>query len=949
MGSPVGLRRAIRPRPVAWASVFLLAVLLAGPAPAAAPARLQGRVLAAENGEPIGFAEVALLPADTTMRRVGGLTNADGTFLLEAVPGRYTVQIRALSYARKRFEGVVLEAGRVVPLSAALVSDAIRQEEFVVEGRLRQNTETALLAARQKAPSMSDAVSAEQVRRTPDKDAAEVLRRVTGLSVADGKYVFVRGLGERYSSTEVDGVRVASPEQNKRVVPLDLFPAGLLDRVVVQKTYTADRPGEFGGGDVQVHTRDFPGGRVWRFSVSQSHAEGVTGHDRLTYASPGTDFFGFGAGARAMPGAVDDLTGGRPLVESSDPELGFPRSTLAEAGRAFRDVWSPAARHAVPSGSYSATYGDELRVLGRPLGLVQSWSLTRSFDHESGHSRFFIDTADTLYDYAVSRHTASTQLGGVSAFSYRLSPSHTVHLRGLYTRSADDEVRTYEGPDHNRQEPMTGEFLNHRATRLMYVERSVLSGAVEGGHDFAHLGGLHLDWQISRSEARRQQPDRRETVYDRLYFYDAEWNLYPLWVLGSVGSREYGDLKDRGACGSLSASLPVSFGPLGRGKLLVGYSRDDKDRANYYRRFNFYPGTKVSQIRPPEEIFADSAFTGTRGTAYVMEATLSVDNYDARHRLRAGYLSADVPFGRRLRATIGVRVEHSLQEIESFDLFFPEIVTQRGRLDDTDWLPSLNLNLAVAPAANLRLGASRTVSRPDLNELSSSPALEYIGGYQVAGNPDLERALIDNYDVRLEGFPGLSEVLAAGVFYKHLHEPIEQVIQGGSPNLLIPRNSDYGRNYGIELEARARLERLWPALRGFSLNANATVISSKVRLKERLTEIGSNEHPLQGQASHLVNAALGYTSFAGRFDTMVLLGITGKRLVQLSESPLGDVCEQPTQSLDATLTLLPWRGLGVKLAARNLLDPRIELRQGGLEVSSHRKGRSYSLSLSYPS
>jgi TonB-dependent Receptor Plug Domain. len=241
-----------------------------------------------------------------------------------------------------------------------------------VEGRLRQNTEAALLAARQRAPSLGDAVSAEQVRRTSDKDAAEALRRVTGLSVADGRYVFVRGLGERYSSTEVDGVRIASPEQNKRVVPLDLFPVGLLDRVVVQKTYTADRPGEFGGGDVQVHTRDFPGARVWRFSVSQSYAEGVTGHDRLACASPGTDVFGFDAGARALPGAVDDLTGGRPLVESSDPALGFPGAPWPRSAGPSATSGRPPPVTRSPTGSYLATYGDEFRVFGRPLGAGSS-------------------------------------------------------------------------------------------------------------------------------------------------------------------------------------------------------------------------------------------------------------------------------------------------------------------------------------------------------------------------------------------------------------------------------------------------------------------------------------------------------------------------------------------------------------------------------------------------
>ena len=265
-------------------SLAVLALLTVARVHAAITGKLQGRIVATDNGEPIGFADLQLIPADTTMKRVGGLTNADGTFLLEAAPGRYALQVRALSYARKRIEGLVLAAGRLTPFSTGLSPEALAVEEIVVEAKARQNTEQSMLQARKRAASVGDAVSAEQVRRSPDKDAAEVLRRVTGLSVSDGKYVFVRGMGERYSSTEIDGVRIATPEQNKRVVPLDLLPANLLENIVVQKTYTADRPGEFGGGDVQVRTRDFPGQRTWSASFAQGWNAGVTGRDHLTYS-----------------------------------------------------------------------------------------------------------------------------------------------------------------------------------------------------------------------------------------------------------------------------------------------------------------------------------------------------------------------------------------------------------------------------------------------------------------------------------------------------------------------------------------------------------------------------------------------------------------------------------------------------------------------------------------
>lgn len=936
------------PRAYAWTAAFLLVFFFAPETPvarAAATGKIQGKIVSADTGEPIGYADILLLPADTTLRRVGTLTNADGTYLLEASPGRYTLQVRALSYATQRIEGVDVAAGHLLPLSAALTTRAIQVKEVEVQARGRHDTESAMLATRRKAVALGDAVSAEQVRRSPDKDAAEVLKRVTGLSVSGGKYVFVRGLGERYSSTELDGVRIATPEQNKRVIPLDLIPANLIDNVVIQKTYTADRPGEFGGGDVQLHTKDFPGRRTWSFTASQGYAERSTFKERLTYAGGKRDLFGFGADARRIPDAVFALAGDRPLDGSH-----FTAAQLAGVARSFSNVWSPTTARTLPNASYSATYGDEFKLFGRPLGLIESWSLSRSYRQQEESQRFFESASDTLYDYAVRRSTESAQMGGLTGLSYRISPSHSLHLRGFYTKSADDEVRTYEGPDHNQTETTTGGWLVHRGTRLMYVERNVMSAALEGNHRLARLFGAQLDWKLGRSRARRLQPDRRETVYDHRYEDDGNGGLLDYWSLGSQGRREYGDLHDNGWGTTVSGSLPYKLRGFGAGKLALGYDRQTKERNNYYRRIDITRRILTyDPTDPPEKIFDPGAFTNpvNGGAAEATQRALDPDNYRANQKVAATYLSADVPFGKRARGNFGVRRETGFQNVVSFDLFREVPVDSKGKLDNTDWLPSGNLTLSLSEAANLRLAASRTVSRPDLNELSPSPSIEYKGGLKVQGNPFLQRARIDNYDLRFETFPGAASVVAAGAYLKHLHQPIEQVVQGGSPNILVPRNSDYGINRGVELELRSGLERISPRLRGLSINTNATFISSRVKLNSQISKLGSQEHPLQGQANYMVNAALSYASKNGGTEMSILLGATGRRLVALGVAPLPDVYEQPSTSLDVTAGIALFRGSRVKLGARNLLDPRIQQLQRGNEVSGFRTGRSYSLACSW--
>jgi outer membrane receptor protein involved in Fe transport len=945
--SPSGHDPSVRARVVALGVVVLaLSPLWAPAALAAVTGKVQGHVVGADHGGPVGFADVLLTPVDTTLKRVGGLTNADGSFLLEALPGHYVLRVRALSYSTLEVNDIVIEAGKLLPFDATLTPEAIQQKEIVVEATARTNTDASILAVRKKAIAVGDAVSAEQVRRSADKDAGEVLRRVTGLTLADGKYVFVRGLGERYSSTEVDGVRIASPEQNRRVVPLDLVPANLLDNIVVQKTYTADRPGEFGGGDVQVHTKDFPGGHTWSLKFAQTANAGVTFHDRVTYPTDANDMWGFGAAGRQLPDPIVAAGTAYPLVPGSPP-FGQPVGTLASLARSFANIWSPTTANTLPNGTYAATYGNEFKPLGHDLGVIASGSFTRSFDHRDESQRLFASGPDTSYDYAVSRSTASAKLGALSKLSYRLSPSHSLFLTGLLLNDADDEVRTYEGVDHNRTEATTGTWIQHRDTRLMYVQRGVASATLEGKDQFEHVLGSSVDWKFTRSKARRQQPDTREVIYDRGYYYGPGGELIDYWGLGSLGDRIFGDLHDNGWGTTITTSAPYSAGAAGKGRVSLGYDRQSKQRENGLRRFDLFPSSNADPTAPPETLFSQGAFNGGSGTGYLDEGTLPQDNYHAKSLVTAGFLSIDLPLGRHVRSTLGTRVEHGTQDVRSYDLFRPGVVVAHGAFDNTDWLPSANLTWAMSNEINLRLAASRTLSRPDLNELSPSPSLEYVGGYRQSGNPNLHRALIENYDMRVESFPTANEVFAAGYFYKKLTEPIEQEIQGAVPPLLVPVNSDHGHNQGVELEARSRVGRFLGPLKNLAFTGNATFISSKVVLKEGGgTQLSAHEHPLQGQADYSANVGLGYTTNKQGVDASVQFGAVGKRLRTLGYLTT-DTYDQPTSTLDATLNLTPARYLRVKLAARNLLDPAIRQLQGEKEVSSYHVGKAYAIEFNF--
>jgi len=945
------------------AATLVLALIAARESHAQAVGHVRGKVIAKDTGETMSFINLLLIPADTTLKRVGGMTNNDGTFDLAAPRGTYTLRVQAMSYARKDLAGIAVEPGRAQEMTVALAPEAIEQEEIVVEARRRQDTENALLSIRQKAAAVSDAVSAEQVRRSPDKDAGDVLKRVTGLSVNDGKFVFVRGLGERYSSTEVDGVRLASPELNKRVVPLDIIPANLLENITVQKTYTADRPAEFGGGDVQVRTKDFPGKRQWSFSAGQSMEQGSTFEQGLRYGGSSRDRWAMGAASRELPAALLRIAAGRKVASfNSVLGTGLTNAERAEIGRSFNNEWSAARGELSPNGSYALTFGDELKLFGKSVGLVASGNYSRTQEISTESSRYYFgqDLSGDLsglqprFDGSVERGIDRVNLGGLAAMSVRISPAHSLHARTFVNREAEDEVRYFQGWSDD-----IGDSL--RGTRLRYNERTITTFSLEGRHEFQSAMNSKLEWKLSRSIADRVVPDQRKATYFRQVnsYVDDNDNLVEevRWTLRGQNrgaTREFSDMQERGRGGELQWSTPFSLLSWGKGKVSAGLSDQWKVRRQWSRRFQLR-APQGRETLPPDSMFADPYWTGTIQGADIAEWTFPDDIYDGEQGQTAAFVSADVPLGRRLRATTGVRVEYGVQRLRNYDLFDSKRTSSFAELENTDALPSANLTWSATDRINLRAGASRTLSRPDINELATQRIEDYVPGFRdlpgftFVGNPNLERARLDNYDLRAEWFPGLGELLAVSVFQKELLQPIELSAAGAIEPIFYPINSQGGRNRGLELEVRASLARVWNPLQRFSLNANASWIDSKVTLPPSLSPTVRREHSLQGQADRLFNVGLAYATPDQRFDATVLVSHTGRKLAGLGFDVAPDFYDDSFTTLDATVNLKPLPYLRLKLSGNNLTDVVYTGHQGPIEYYRTKPGTAWSMSVAFGS
>ncbi len=784
---------------------------------------------------------------------------------------------------------------------------------------------------------ISNVVGEEQFTRSGDSNIAESLKRVSGLSTVAGKYVYVRGLGERYATTLLNGAILPSPEPLNRVVPMDLFPTGVLESVLVQKTYSAAYPGEFGGGVLQMRTKKSTDEFFWNFASTVGVVDNATFKDGFTVPGGDTDWLGIDDGYRAPSAELLSATANNNQlkIKSRFTGIGVPVEELEAVGESFNNQYTPSVEETPPNINVSTALGNfyDLGSSGMKLNYLASLDYSNSWDVNRIERNTYVPGSaglDIQEDLDFVGTENSVDLSAIVSAGLDLNENNNVRFTSLILRQTDDRVFQIEGE--------TLDAPDLETTELQWVERQIASSQLQGDHYFPAFNEAVINWRYSDITATREAPDRR--------YYRFDGGEFSSRVDGNI--RSFDDLEDNATEIGVDLTM-VFYGPMN--SIItpkIGYVSSEKERDSEVRRFGFAFNGPIANdnellLKPLEEILAPENITED---GFVMrELTRPTDSYKANNSLEAFYGQVEFNFDDRLRLTFGGRQEDFEQESTTFDLFRPT-TSISADLRQKEFLPAFSATF-INYDHQFRFAYSETVSRPDFRELSTSPFINPETGREIFGNPNLDITSITSYDFRWEWYFGFADYVSAGYFYKEFVDPIEAVIFSPVDPRVTYINAQSAENQGIEVEGYKRLDFLGPLGEDFYVQGNVSFIDSLVNIRESdLGSLTSSSRALQGQSDVLFNAQIGYEPYSGTTATL-LYHYFGDRIDSVGIEGAPDLIQEGYGELNFIFIKELDRNWQITAKAKNMLDARSEITQGSLLTNGYNLGREFSLQVQY--
>lgn len=949
---------------------FLIILLFFGMNTLAQKGKLTGVVMDGKTGETLIGVNV-IVKGTTT----GTITDLDGKYTLPLDPGTYEIKVSYISYQPKVFTGVEIKSGEITRLDVRMKEATVNLQEVVVTAKARRNTETALMTLQRKSAQLMDGISAEQMSDLGDSDAADALKRVTGVAVQEGKYVYVRGLGDRYSKITLNKAEIPGLDPNRNTVQMDLFPSNVIENIVVHKSFTPDLPASFTGGHVNIETKDFPEKFNLQFSASFSYNQQANlNEDFITYDGGGTDWLGIDDGSRDVPNSMQNA-----INNSMDPtgnnapsimnQVFFSDEELNRYSSGFSNQVLPKTEQSFLNQSYEFGLGNQTELFGNPLG----YNIAVSYDNDysfygNGTSAFYEAKMEPspLVNYKHdSRSENEAKLAGLFNVNYKLTSKHKVGFTFLRNQAGNQITRFRSGPfPYESQSHITD------VNELGYLERNFSSYQLNGSHMISGLGDLEIDWLSSYTTSRQNEPDLRifNTLEDT-----SKTNSSPEIKTNNGPTRTYRYMNEINFDNKLDFTLPVDV--LGNNaKIKFGGAFVYKERSLEQKTFEIKPNDATRVENGFENYLqqliidpADDQFTG-----YYYETDINDDlkqSYNGESYVAAGYAMIDLPMGEKWRLITGLRLEASQIDVRKQIFQYEGQDVTGPELKETDILPSLALTYHAMENMNIRASASRTLARPVFQEVSSSQFYDYQEGIRKYGNPNLERSLITNLDLRWEYFYDHSEMVSVSLFYKNFDKPIALRYQPQTVNPeIIYFNSDQAQAYGFELELKTKLDFV-PSLKNFFLGGNFSLIHSVVNkpkdevntinnIRERLGYDKFKEtRPMFGQAPYLINAYLKYDNKKAGLSANLGYNIAGEKLSVITKGYAPYIYEQPRNSLNFNVSKAIGDNFSIKLGASNMLDAPYEAvhhfdylnnsNQGDYKYYSYKLGRTYKLSLKY--
>lgn len=843
--------------------------------------RIDGKITDSKTGSPL--AGVSILVKETNK---GIASNLDGSYAITVETGKkYTLIISSANYQSKEITEVELGANGIAHFDITLDVKTKTGEEVVVRSTsAKKETVNSMISFQKTTNTVASVISAESIRRSPDRNTGEVLKRLPGTSIQEGKFLVVRGLADRYNQAMLNGILLTSTEPDRKTFSFDIIPSNMVDNIVVNKAFVPEYPGEWAGGLIQVNTKDIPAKNFFNVQLSSGFNTQTIGKDFYEDKGGKTDWLGIDDGTRNLPAGY--------ASKSRFDTMSFASKTAL--GKTMRNAWAPSKISAPLNAGFEINGGFKTKLFGKTLGAILGITyrknnstqdiLNRHNNFENGRT-----FKNTDIDFNDTRYLQNTSLGALASVSLQLNNLNKISLKSIININTANSTISRVGIDDTRAEDIT-------ASEFTFRQNTFFTTQISGQHGL--LKNLKMNWNGAFTILDGYTPDQRRLQYSK---DKGSSNPYRAILSNNTsqasGSRIYQMLNDY----IYTASGDLTYTLKNKQTIKGGYMLQIRDRlfdANLFANYLPIDNDALKQL-PAERIFAPENFgTGTDNKIAFDAIKGSTFRYLANTILNAGYIQFDNELFNKLRVVWGLRVEHFDQLVGSVKKWDPRHTYSKV----TDFLPGLNATYKLNPKTNIRFSASQTVIRPELRELTALNLYDFELNASVTGNPKLKRTKITNLDLRYELYNKPGEVFSAGIFYKHFNDPIEQLFNegiGGASTFNF-QNADKAYSTGVEIEFRKNLDFISTRLKNLTFQSNVAIIKSKVT--DTTLKINRS---LQGQSNYVVNLGMLYDVPKYGLNATLLFNLIGERIFLVGDKAAGasspDVYEAPRPLLDFQL------------------------------------------------
>jgi hypothetical protein len=872
--------------------ITLILLFLVGSFTLFGQSSVRGVVTDQTTGETMPGVKISL---DGTQKMA--LTDFDGKFTLNNIPeGKYSITAKYATYNTKTITDIEVRIGEPTIVNIAMGSAVSEQQEVVVTATMKKESNSALLLAQKNATTVSDGISAESIKRTPDRSTSDVLKRISGASIQDNKFAVIRGLNDRYNAAYINGAPLPSSESDRKAFSFDIFPANMLDNLVIIKTATPELPGEFAGGIIQVNTKSIPEDNFQSISIGGGYNTITTGKEKMSYKGGKLDWLGIDDGSRAMPKEI--------------PAKKFNDAFGAELAKNNVTDWSSTIEKQRPNMSFQYSIGRNKEIKNMKFGLVGAVNYNNNtvFNtmSESRYNEFTSTQPDSKFINEISSN--QTLFGTLLNLSMKLNENHQLSSKNLYSINSDDRFILKSGK-------VEGDSVLQ--TARWFTSNQIFTSQLIGNHYFP-TPKIKLNWVGSIGSVRRDIPNLRRTRAHK-----SEDGEYQEQFFSSIGDEYSGNIfyaTNLETIKSFKADVNYQFqlGKQLKNELKSGIFAQSRHREFNARQLQYY--TSNSELLKLNYNDLYTAQNMGEDKLYLLDGFNREDSYNASSFLSAGYLQLDQKI-KNIRLIWGARAENYAQNLNTFklgkplDILYPTVL---------DVLPSANLIYSINDKQNVRLSYSKTVNRPEFRELAPFLFYDFTNGMSTNGNDTLVRARIDNFDFRYEIYPGKGQMFSVSLFNKNFERPIEPTLFGNDVTIVY-RNANKAQNYGLELEFRTNIASILPIdsvsiFDDFTLFSNIAIIRSKI-------DVDSTSRPLQGQSPYIFNGGISYQNDKHAFSVSLSANRVGERIYivgqQLNEDGqiyYNHIWENSRSFLDLQLTKkLLKKKLELKLNIQNIL------------------------------